>query len=164
MVPGMGHCQGGPGTDVFDKVGALDRWVKPGRSRRRSKPRTLPPAWSIARVRCAHIRRRRATTAAAAPMMREFSLPVDSEPPARSDTLTSVSGVKRTRRRFEPLRGLVQAVAVRFPVGSRAWSVVRRREPHRAQRRDRRRTRSPVAACSWPPRCGDSCQHPLSSP
>jgi feruloyl esterase len=30
MVPGMGHCQGGPGTDVFDKVGALDRWVETG--------------------------------------------------------------------------------------------------------------------------------------
>ncbi len=28
MVPGMGHCQGGPGTDVFDKVAALDRWVE----------------------------------------------------------------------------------------------------------------------------------------
>jgi feruloyl esterase len=30
MVPGMGHCQGGPGTDVFDKVAALDRWVETG--------------------------------------------------------------------------------------------------------------------------------------
>jgi len=30
MVPGMGHCQGGPGTDVFDKVAALDRWVESG--------------------------------------------------------------------------------------------------------------------------------------
>ena len=30
MVPGMGHCQGGPGTDVFDKVGAVDRWVETG--------------------------------------------------------------------------------------------------------------------------------------
>jgi hypothetical protein len=28
MVPGMGHCQGGPGTDVFDKVAALDKWVE----------------------------------------------------------------------------------------------------------------------------------------
>jgi feruloyl esterase len=31
MVPGMGHCQGGPGTDVFDKVGALDQWIESGR-------------------------------------------------------------------------------------------------------------------------------------
>lgn len=31
MVPGMGHCQGGPGTDVFDKVAALDAWVESGK-------------------------------------------------------------------------------------------------------------------------------------
>ena len=30
MVPGMGHCQGGPGTDVFDKVATLDQWVESG--------------------------------------------------------------------------------------------------------------------------------------
>jgi feruloyl esterase len=30
MVPGMGHCQGGPGTDVFDKVAALDQWIESG--------------------------------------------------------------------------------------------------------------------------------------
>src|SRR4026209_363284 len=30
MVPGMGHCQGGPGTDVFDKAAAIDRWVETG--------------------------------------------------------------------------------------------------------------------------------------
>ncbi len=30
MVPGMAHCQGGPGTDVFDKVEAIDRWVETG--------------------------------------------------------------------------------------------------------------------------------------
>ena len=30
MVPGMGHCQGGPGTDVFDKVDVIDRWVESG--------------------------------------------------------------------------------------------------------------------------------------
>jgi feruloyl esterase len=30
MVPGMGHCQGGPGTDVFDKVAAIDQWVESG--------------------------------------------------------------------------------------------------------------------------------------
>ena len=37
MVPGMGHCQGGPGTDVFDKVGAIDRWVESG-----IKPQSIP--------------------------------------------------------------------------------------------------------------------------
>ena len=36
MVPGMGHCQGGPGTDVFDKVAALDQWVESG-----TKPRSV---------------------------------------------------------------------------------------------------------------------------
>jgi feruloyl esterase len=30
MVPGMGHCQGGPGTDTFDKAAALDEWVASG--------------------------------------------------------------------------------------------------------------------------------------
>jgi feruloyl esterase len=30
MVPGMGHCSGGPGTDLFDKVGVLEQWVEHG--------------------------------------------------------------------------------------------------------------------------------------
>ena len=30
MIPGMGHCGGGPGTDVFDKVGVLEQWVEHG--------------------------------------------------------------------------------------------------------------------------------------
>jgi len=37
MVPGMAHCQGGPGTDQFDKVAALDRWVESG-----TKPQSIP--------------------------------------------------------------------------------------------------------------------------
>jgi Tannase and feruloyl esterase len=37
MVPGMGHCQGGPGTDVFDKVAALDQWVESG-----TRPQSIP--------------------------------------------------------------------------------------------------------------------------
>jgi feruloyl esterase len=28
MVPGMGHCAGGDGTDDFDKIGTLDAWVE----------------------------------------------------------------------------------------------------------------------------------------
>lgn len=32
MVPGMGHCRGGDGTDTFDAVGALDRWVEQGKA------------------------------------------------------------------------------------------------------------------------------------
>ena len=45
MVPGMGHCQGGPGTDVFDKVAALDRWVETG-----TKPQSIPASHMTAGV------------------------------------------------------------------------------------------------------------------
>src|SRR6185295_17230858 len=37
MVPGMGHCQGGPGTDAFDKVATLDRWIESG-----ARPQSIP--------------------------------------------------------------------------------------------------------------------------
>ena len=30
MVPGMNHCQGGPGTDTFDKMGAIEQWLRTG--------------------------------------------------------------------------------------------------------------------------------------
>jgi len=30
MVPGMNHCQGGAGTDTFDKMGAIEGWVATG--------------------------------------------------------------------------------------------------------------------------------------
>ena len=30
MVPGMGHCQGGPGTDTFNKMAAIEQWVGSG--------------------------------------------------------------------------------------------------------------------------------------
>ena len=45
MVPGMGHCQGGPGTDVFDKVAALDQWVDTGR-----KPQSIEAAHMTAGI------------------------------------------------------------------------------------------------------------------
>jgi feruloyl esterase len=32
MVPGMGHCHGGDGTDTFDPVATLDQWVAQGRA------------------------------------------------------------------------------------------------------------------------------------
>jgi feruloyl esterase len=38
MVPGMGHCGGGPGANTFDMLPALERWVELG----------LPPAKIIA--------------------------------------------------------------------------------------------------------------------
>jgi len=30
MVPGMGHCRGGPGPDRFDALAALEKWVEEG--------------------------------------------------------------------------------------------------------------------------------------
>jgi feruloyl esterase len=30
MIPGMGHCSGGEGPDVFDKIGVLEQWVEKG--------------------------------------------------------------------------------------------------------------------------------------
>jgi len=32
MVPGMNHCQGGPGTDTFNKMEAIEQWVATGRA------------------------------------------------------------------------------------------------------------------------------------
>jgi feruloyl esterase len=30
MVPGMGHCGGGPGVNGFDQIGTLEKWVEKG--------------------------------------------------------------------------------------------------------------------------------------
>jgi feruloyl esterase len=30
MVPGMNHCNGGPGPGTFDKVAAMESWIKTG--------------------------------------------------------------------------------------------------------------------------------------
>ena len=30
MVPGMGHCGGGPGINTFDSIGTLEQWVEKG--------------------------------------------------------------------------------------------------------------------------------------
>jgi hypothetical protein len=32
LVPGMAHCSGGPATDVFDALTALDNWVETGKA------------------------------------------------------------------------------------------------------------------------------------
>jgi feruloyl esterase len=32
MVPGMGHCGGGPDPNTFDAVGALNQWVEHGKA------------------------------------------------------------------------------------------------------------------------------------
>ena len=60
MVPGMNHCQGGPGTDVFDEVAALEEWIKTGTAPRRilashqtngivDRTRPLCPSGEVAR-------------------------------------------------------------------------------------------------------------------
>jgi feruloyl esterase len=30
MVPGMGHCGGGPGVNTFDSIGTIEKWVEQG--------------------------------------------------------------------------------------------------------------------------------------
>jgi feruloyl esterase len=45
MVPGMSHCQGGPGADQFDKVAALDQWVESG-----TKPTSIVASHATAGV------------------------------------------------------------------------------------------------------------------
>src|SRR3954467_1436300 len=73
MVPGMGHCQGGPGTDVFDKAAAIDQWVLTGK-----KPQSIEAAHMTAgivdrtRPLCAYPMTR-TTTAPTARMMRRIS-------------------------------------------------------------------------------------------
>jgi feruloyl esterase len=32
MIPGMGHCRGGDGTDDFDGIAALDEWRDSGKA------------------------------------------------------------------------------------------------------------------------------------
>jgi feruloyl esterase len=39
MVPGMNHCQGGPGTSVFDETAAMEQWIASGTS-----PASIPAA------------------------------------------------------------------------------------------------------------------------
>ena len=66
MVPGMNHCQGGAGTDTFDKMAAIESWVATGSAaeadhRITSDPRTR----STRRGRCVRSRRLRSTRARA---------------------------------------------------------------------------------------------------
>ena len=38
MVPGMGHCGGGDGTDTFDMLSAIEQWVEQGKAPDRTRP------------------------------------------------------------------------------------------------------------------------------
>jgi feruloyl esterase len=35
MLPGVNHCQGGPGTDNFDRMAAIEEWIKTGTAPKR---------------------------------------------------------------------------------------------------------------------------------
>jgi feruloyl esterase len=50
MVPGMGHCRGGEGTDTFEVAATLDRWVTTG---------TAPATMVASRVRDGKVDRTR---------------------------------------------------------------------------------------------------------
>jgi feruloyl esterase len=41
MLPGVNHCQGGPGTDNFDRMSAIEEWIKTG-----SAPKRIE-AWHV---------------------------------------------------------------------------------------------------------------------
>ena len=60
MIPGMNHCSGGPGTDTFDKMQAIEDWVERGKTPNRivashltdgkaDKTRPLCPYGQVAR-------------------------------------------------------------------------------------------------------------------
>lgn len=55
MVPGMGHCRGGTGTDTFDAVAALDAWVRGGAAPQRIEASRIENG-TVVRTRplCAH--------------------------------------------------------------------------------------------------------------
>jgi feruloyl esterase len=50
MVPGMGHCGGGEGTDDFNAIDALERWVEKGKA---------PEQMIAARIRAGEVERSR---------------------------------------------------------------------------------------------------------
>jgi phosphatidylethanolamine-binding protein (PEBP) family uncharacterized protein len=98
MVPGMGHCGGGPGTDQFEKMGSLTDWVEHGKRRTRSWPRTSRMERWTALDRSVRIRRWQSTRAPAAPMMRRTSSVPSrnfSMPEAMSTSRVRVSKEKR---------------------------------------------------------------------
>ena len=66
MAPGMAHCSGGEGPNDFDELKALEQWVEQGQAPDRILASHRRTGRSTGRVRCARIRRWRATRAPAA--------------------------------------------------------------------------------------------------
>jgi hypothetical protein len=56
-MPGMGHCYGGAGCDVFDKLAEIDQWVETGKAPERIIASKVQGARSFGRIRFAHTRR-----------------------------------------------------------------------------------------------------------
>ena len=55
VVPGMGHCDGGSGTDTFDEMAALERWIEHGEAPARSTRLESSTARPFARrILCPH--------------------------------------------------------------------------------------------------------------
>jgi len=52
LVPGMGHCAGGPATDGFDGLGAMVRWVEQGQAPERITARGTVALPGIERPLC----------------------------------------------------------------------------------------------------------------
>jgi feruloyl esterase len=50
MIPGMDHCQGGPGTDTFDKMASIEEWAAKG---------TAPNAIAASHASSGHVDRTR---------------------------------------------------------------------------------------------------------
>ena len=54
MVPGMTHCAGGPATDAFDGLSALQRWVEHGQAPERMEARGTTVLPGLSRPLCPH--------------------------------------------------------------------------------------------------------------
>ena len=110
FVPGMHHCSGGPGPNYLrhaDGAGELGR-ERHARQRRLSRL-TRPTARSIARGRCARIRRWPATRAAAASTRpRAFGANREIENHLESyGVLMKVSGLSGRRTTVVPMKTIV---------------------------------------------------------
>ena len=55
MVPGMNHCNGGAGTDQFDKVAAIEQWMATGAAPERiTASRVTGPTIARSRPLCTY--------------------------------------------------------------------------------------------------------------
>ncbi len=74
LMPGVLHCDGGPGPDTADWPATIADWVENGKAPDRVIARKLAAGGAVSRrVRCARIRSMRSTRAAAARTTRRIS-------------------------------------------------------------------------------------------